>query len=187
MTLYDRLPDSVEFDGKQYPVDLGFRKVLAVIDLLEDDCIPDDTKVCLALDLLVPVKHPADGRLLSAITDTIKPERPPKATKQKVLDLSKDWQYIYAGFRQAYGIDLFRDELHWLEFTALLAGLPSDTRMSQIIDIRTKPIPKATKYNQEEIARLNELKAEFALADSGDFQRGLNRLFDALKSQIGRG
>lgn len=187
MTLYDRLPDSVDFDGKTYPVDYGFRKVLAVVDLMEDECIPDEAKVQIALDLLVPVKHPVDPRMLVEITDRIKDDRPPKRQKQKVIDLQTDWQYIYAGFQQAYGINLFRDDLHWLEFTALLAGLPGNTRMSQIIDIRTKPIPKATKYNQEEIARLTELKAEFALADPGDFQKGLNRLFDALKSQIGRG
>jgi hypothetical protein len=104
-----------------------------------------------------------------------------------VIDLQKDWQYIYAGFQQAYGINLFKDDLHYLEFVALLNSLPGNTRMSQIIDIRTKPIPKANKYNQAEIARLTELKAEFALSDPGDFQRGLNRLFDALKSQIERG
>lgn len=186
MTLYDRLPDRVTYKGRVYQLDLSFRKVLAVADLMEDD-LPDEVKLKIALNLLVPVKHPVEPDLLMVIIDLIRPDRPPKKQKQKVIDLKKDWQYIYAGFMQSYGINLFRDDLHYLEFLALLNSLPSNTRMSQIIDIRTKPIPKPTKYNQEEIARLTQLKAEFTLADPGDFQKGLNRLFDALKSQIGRG
>lgn len=186
MTLYDHLPDSVTYKDRVYQLDLSFRKVLAMADLMEDDCFPDEVKLKLALDLVVTSRHPVDSGLLMEIINIIKPDKPPKK-RQKVIDLKKDWQYIYAGFMQSYGINLFRDDLHYLEFVALLNSLPSNTRMSQIIDIRTKPIPKATKYNQEEIARLTELKAEFALADPGDFQKGLNRLFDALKSQIGRG
>lgn len=186
MTLYDKLPDRVTYKGKEYPLDLSFRRVLAVSDLM-DEPLPDETKLQIALDLLVTSKHPVEAGLLTAVMDVITLDRPKRKVKQKVIDLQKDWQYIYAGFQQAYGINLFRDDLHYLEFLALLNSLPGNTRMSQIIDIRTKPIPKATKYNQEQIARLTELKAEFALSDPGDFQKGLNRLFDALKSQIGRG
>lgn len=186
MTLYDSLPDRVVYGGREYRLDLSFRRVLAVGDLMDDECVPEASKVRIALDLLVVDKHPADAGLLMAVIDLIKPDKPHRR-KQKVLDLQKDWQYIYAGFRQAYGINLFKDDLHYLEFLALLNSLPGDTRMSQIIDIRTKPIPKATKYNQDEVARLTQLKAEFSLADPGDFQRGLNRLFDMLKAQTERG
>lgn len=186
MTLYDRLPDSVTYKDRVYQLDLSFRKVLAVADLMED-AIPEETKLQIALNLLVKVKHPNDPGLLAEIFNLLKPDKPPRKQKIKTIDLKKDWQYIYAGFQQAYGINLFRDDLHYLEFVALLNGLPSNTRMSQIIDIRTRPIPQATKWNQKEIARLNELKTEFALTDGEDFQKGLNRLFDALQAQIGRG
>lgn len=185
MRLYDRLPEAVTYKGREYLLDLSFRKVLAVTDLLEEP-IPEEVKLEIALELLVKGRHPKDAGLLIAIFDLLKSDKPPKK-KQKVLDLQKDWQYIYAGFRQAYGINLFVDDLHYLEFTALLNSLPSDTRMSQIIDIRTRPVPQANKWNQREIARLNELKTEFSLADSDGFQKGLNRLFDALKAQIERG
>ena len=187
MTLYDRLPDRVVYGDREYALDLSFRKVLAVGDLMDDDCIPEESRLRIALDLLVKDRHPADAGLLMAVIDLIRPDKPPKKQKQKVIDLQKDWQYIFAGFMQAYGINLFRDDLHYLEFVALLNSLPGNTRMSQIIDIRTKPIPKATKYNQDEVARLTQLKAEFSLADPWDFQKGLDQLFTALKKQIGRG
>ena len=186
MTLYDRLPDSVTYKDRVYQLDLSFRKVLAVADLMED-AIPEETKLQIALNLLVKVKHPNDPGLLAEIFSLLKPDRPPRKQKIKTMDLKKDWQYIYAGFMQSYGINLFRDDLHYLEFVALLNGLPSNTRMSQIIDIRTRPVPQANKWNQKEIARLNELKTEFALTDGEDFQKGLNRLFDVLQAQIGRG
>lgn len=186
MTLYDKLPDRVTYNGKEYLLDLSFRKVLAVADLMEEP-LPDEVKLQVSLELLVTSKHPVDAGLLSAVMDVITLDRPKRKPKQKVIDLQKDWQYIYAGFQQAYGINLFKDDLHYLEFLALLNSLPGNTRMSQIIDIRTRPMPKPSKYNHEEIARLTELKTEFALSDPGDFQRGLNRLFDALKQQAERG
>ena len=41
MKLYERLPDSVTADGKKYRLDLDFRNVLRMIEILSrDDLIP---------------------------------------------------------------------------------------------------------------------------------------------------
>lgn len=189
MTLYDDLPCSVVYDDMEYSLDLSYTAVLAAFDALEDNDLPARAQIETALDLLVLDEHPCDIGLLKAVFGVISPERR-SAKREPVIDFRQDWPYIYAGFRQAYGIDLFEDrELHWLLFLALLRSLPQSTRMSEIIGIRSQPIPKRTKYNAEEVARISRLKAEYAIrkSDGTGFEAGLRKIFEALKSQAQEG
>lgn len=81
------------------------------------------------------------------------------------IDFDQDSQYIYAAFYQCYQIDLLGKDknLHWKKFLNLLSGLSDDTRIMQIISIRTRPMPKATKYNAEERANLAKQKARYRI------------------------
>lgn len=83
----------------------------------------------------------------------------------KSIDFLQDAPYIYAGFHQAYGIDLYDEQgkLHWLKFLALFRALPENTRIMEIVSIRTRPIPKRTKYNAEEIRALMRAKETYRL------------------------
>ena len=69
-------------------------------------------------------------------------------------------------YGQAYGIDLYRDKLHWIEFTELLNAIPEGSRYSEVVGIRARPIPAATKYNQHEREWLIKAKADVALKAS---------------------
>jgi hypothetical protein len=183
--LYEPLPETVEYMGKVYKLDLSFTSVLAALDALENDDLFGEIKLKTALDLLVLDKHPCDSELLRAVTKLIVPNE--KQSKEQVMDFEQDWQSIYAAFRQAYGIDLFKEkDMHWYVFSALLKNLPDTTRLASIIDIRQKPIPKPTKGNAEYRAWLMHAKAEFALKRAGQFEKGLQSLFEALKSQAVR-
>lgn len=111
-----------------------------------------------------------------------------KGTK-KVLDFSQDAQYIYSSFWQCYGLDLLGKDrkLHWWSFVSLLGGLSDDTRLMQVISIRTRPLPKPTKYNQEERAQLMKLKAEYTLKLTEEerrqqYQEGLAKLALSLEA-----
>lgn len=56
-----------------------------------------------------------------------------------VIDFDEDANLIYASFLQAYGIDLYDvdpEGLHWYKFRALLQGIPPDTQLSRLIEIR---------------------------------------------------
>ena len=99
----------------------------------------------------------------------------------------QDAEYIYAGFMQAYRIDLLDQlgKLHWWKFNALLKSLPQDTKFQEIVQIRLRPMPKATKYNAEERQNLLKLKAEYRLEISEkerkeNLQNGLRNLASAL-------
>jgi hypothetical protein len=86
-----------------------------------------------------------------------------KQSGEKMTDFVQDADLIRAAFLQAYGINLYRDRLHWLEFTGLLACLPTGSRYADILSIRARPMPKPTKYNGEERKWLAEAKAKFAV------------------------
>ena len=118
-------------------------------------------------------------QLLKAIFETLSPDRKPH--KEKVMDFRQDWALIYAGFRQAYGIDLFAEQdMHWMQFTALLQGLPNSTMLSKVMEIRAMKVP--AKASPEYRARIAQLKAEYALKTSTPVQSGLMALFKSLES-----
>lgn len=52
------------------------------------------------------------------------------------MDFVADGDYIVGAFQQAYGIDLTTGDMHWHRFLALVRSLPSDVRLSCIVDAR---------------------------------------------------
>lgn len=185
MKPYERLPETVTYNGKRYRLNMSYVAFFAVSELMQDKSLLDYVKVSCALEILVKGRHPVDPGLLTAIYDLIKEERPRTGTDQKLMDIGQDWHYICAAFQQAYGINLYRDrKMHILRFRALLQALPKDTRMSEIVGIRAAKIPAPTKYNREQIAELTRLKAQYALRGSEEsLQDGFAKLFALLEAR----
>lgn len=188
MKLTDQLPYKIRVGRRTYRLKPDFRCVLKMFDILQDKNLTETARVYLACKAIV--KHPPrDIRrqmvvFLLARNTIIKP---PKHTGkgEKVTDFDQDADMIRAAFRQAYGIDLFRAKLHWQEFTELLNNLPDGTRYADIIDIRSKPLPEATKWNGKQRQALIEAKMKFALDKSEDeraksYNRGVNMLANSL-------
>ena len=93
---------------------------------------------------------------------------------------------IRAAFMQEYGINLFRAKLHWFEFTAFLYNLPNGNKYTEVVGIRGKPIPPATKWNQQEREALIKAKAAYALNYTEDerkksYNDSLKRVFADMK------
>lgn len=160
---YDALPDSVEYKGSIYKLDLSYAAFFAATDATEDDRLSDGLKLKTALDLLVVDNHPVEAGLLQAILSILAEEHP-KPDGQRTMDLRQDWSYICAAFQQAYGINLYEDKsIHILRFQALLQSIPKDTKLAEIVGIRAATIPEPNKHNQKQIAELTRLKALYAL------------------------
>ena len=161
MKLQDRLPDGVEVDGKFYRMDFDFRNVLRMIEVLDRDDLLPEAKAYKAL--LCLQKRPRTAvKVLEAVKGLLF-KAPRKKSGQKVTDFIQDAGLIRAAFRQAYGIDLYRDNLHWIEFTELLNAIPEGNRYSEVVGIRARPMPAATKWNQHEREWLLQAKADYAL------------------------
>ena len=161
MKLQDKLPEGVRVDGKFYRLDFDFRNVLKMMEVLQRDDLMQDAREYLAIKCLA--KRPKNcKKVLAAVRDLLFGEVSGKQ-EEKVTSFEQDAGLIRAAFRQSYGIDLFRDKLHWIEFSELLHSIPEGSRYAEVISIRVRPLPKATKYNAEERQRLMKAKAEVAI------------------------
>lgn len=163
MTLYRKLPMTVEVDGKKYRIRPWFNRILEAIEILNRPDWTDGQKFAYLKWLLITGRCKKPVAVISAIFELLLPNSSDGSPRS--LDFMQDAEYIYAGFLQAYGIDLFKvqDKLHWTAFAALLGALPQDTRISEIIDVRVRPIPEPNKYNKKERDSLMRAKAKWRI------------------------
>ena len=161
MKLQEGLPNGVTVDGRFYKLDFDFRNVLKMLDVLDDDTLLPEARAYNAL--LCLCKRPKNARKVLEAVKGLLFRAPRKKGAQKVTDFVQDAGLIRAAFRQAYGIDLYRDKLHWIEFTELLNAIPEGNRYSEVVGIRSRPIPAATKWNQHEREWLIRAKQDVAL------------------------
>lgn len=165
LKLCERLPDSITVDGKKYRLDLDFRNVLRMMDIMGREDLLAEARNYLSLKCVMKKVPKNTAGAMSALSALLFPEPKKKSGKpsQRVTDYEQDAELIRAAFMQSYHINLWRDKLHWLEFTALLSNLPEGSRYSDIIGIRVRPLPEPTKYNAKERQWLIEAKARFAI------------------------
>ena len=161
MKLQDRLPNGVEVDGRFYKMDFDFRNVLRMIEVLDREDMMPEARAYKAL--LCLQKRPKNAvKVIEAVKGLLF-TAPRKKGGQMVTDFVQDAGLIRAAFRQAYGIDLYREKLHWIEFTELLNAIPEGSRYSEVVGIRARPMPPATKWNQHEREWLMKAKADVRL------------------------
>ena len=191
MKLQDRLPRGVTVRGRFIKLDLDFRNVLKMIDTLaRDDLIPEARDYLALRHLTRRPRWPQET--LAALRPVLFPQTKRTAPKAKITDFEQDADLIRAAFRQVYGIDLYRDKLHWLEFSSLLAGLPEGNRYNEVLGIRARPMPAPTKYNAEERKWLAQAKADLALRVSdkeraNTLEQGLRGLAESLLALAAKG
>lgn len=163
MELFETLPDRVTVDGKPYRIDLDFRNVFRMLNILGRSELTPAARDYLALKCVM--KRPPRNTVaaLAAVKNVIFPAEKRDANYKKITDFSQDADLIRAAFMQVYGINLFRDRLHWCEFICLLHGLPDGNRYKDVLSIRARPLPNPTKNSAEERQWLIEAKAEYAL------------------------
>ena len=164
MKLFERLPDKVEVDGRKYKLDLDFRNVLRMIEIMSREDLLSEARNYLALKCVMRRVPRNIGQTMTAVSAILFPKTKKKGDKgPKLTDYAQDADLIRAAFLQCYGINLWREKLHWFEFTGLLAGLPEGSRYIDIVGIRAKPLPEPTKYNAKERQWLIEAKQRYAI------------------------
>ena len=189
--LYAPLPYTVEYEGRTYRLLPYYDRVLeATATLARMDMSAADA-LRYALWLLIDERrYPLSPGLMQAIINTlVEPVTHRSDDTPRSIDYTQDAALIYAAFMQAYHIDLRAErELHWWKFQALLSGLPSDTRLMEIINIRTRPLPQPTKYNHGQIQELQRLKAKYRIRLTEEeaeqqYKLGLQRIAAELMSR----
>lgn len=197
--LLDYSKDVVIFKGKRYRVNTAFDTVLLVYKLYEEEILDASDKINQSLKMLTrnPFKiwllpdEDKVGLLDQIMNERIKlPKRPQIGPPRKLMDFEADSDYIYASFKQAYGMDLVeeRGKLQWKNFCKLLDGLPDKTKLKEVMRIRAMDVPEPTKYNQKERQNIMELKTYYALPVRGTKGgNGLDMLFSTLERMARHG
>ena len=190
MKLQDTLPNGVTVDGRFYKLDFDFRNVLRMMDELDRDDVMPEARAYTALKCLTnrPKNVP---KVLEAVKGLLFQEKP-KKDAQKVTDFVQDAGMIRAAFRQAYGIDLYRDRLHWIEFSELLNAIPEGSRYAEVVGIRVRPMPAPTKWNAQEREWLMKAKADVAIhlsekEQAKKYQEDVAKVFSGLMGIIAKG
>ena len=191
MNFFNALPYEIEHGGKVYKLTPAYDNILNMYEGIKGLSAIDRLDVMAYYLMEEPV---LDVDLIGEIVELILGKAPTAEHSQPFFSFTQDAPYIYAAFRQQYGIDLLaeRGKLHWWAFNALLKGLTAETQFVRILQIRQKPIPKATKSNREEIAQLLRLKAEYRLEISeedrqANLQAGLRKMYDAMMAMAKKG
>ena len=173
--LYDKSEswdDEVEINGKTFNLDMRFHNVLYSLSMLSDknlkeyekpfkflmnifkDFTIDDFQLITEQDLFIVIEH---------ILNYLIEDREQQTDDKKVFDLVQDWKYIDASFLSEYGIDLYKDKIHWFLFINRLNCLSKNNKLKEVIEIRTMDIPKPDKYNRKQIEAIKKAKSVYAL------------------------
>lgn len=179
--LIDGLPDSVEIGGQLAPIVTGFRTGILFEQMILDKSLDDTEKIETMLELYLPGQSIETGEELMEAMERINwfyrcgtdldetTGESGTEEEDQPFNYDIDADYIYAAFRQAYGIDLAENELHWWQFRALLKSLPETTQFMKIIGFRTIKI--SNKLSKEQKQYYEKMKRLYKLPESKDRQQ----------------
>ena len=137
--LTDALPEHIVLYETPYPVHTSFKNWLKISELLKEQ---SGKNIGKALSLCYKEKLPPN--LPSAVLGMMDfynrgafDYAPQGEKKEPIVSFSQDADVIFAAFRQVYGIDLTKEELHWHVFCALFSALSEDNAFLNLIRLRT--------------------------------------------------
>lgn len=160
LSLTDPLVSSITIDGRAYPIKTDFRTWLR---LGSGQIEPEDIFVSD-----IPDMSSAIVGILEFMAGPLEEGSQEPETGAQLIDYEIDSECIFAGFLQAYGVDLTVTDLHWHKFVALLKALPEETILSKIISYRSY------EGDDEEMNKLKRLyslpvKLTEAEKEAGDY------------------
>lgn len=177
---YEELPESLEINGREYPVITDFREWIHFSDMLKSD-IPPEFKLEFLSEMFleeVPDLYTEDGieEVMDAITsflslsgtefpdissDEANSEEESEEVEyeeqraKKAIYYEQDAPYIISAFRREYQIDLLSvPYMHWWEFRMLLDGLSEESQIKKRIYWRTCDVSKMDKKERREILKI---------------------------------
>ena len=174
--LYDKFPDSVQADGRSYPVKTDFRVWLKLADTFSDKNLPPEQAGSAFLSVFRSPVRQVSEPLLDAVFGFLKadalyyhselaedaPEKiPPEGASAPVFDWKFDSRFLLGDFLHFYQINLLTaDFLHWFAFRALFDALPEDSVCMKRIAYRSADI---SQLSEKEKKRIRKIKRAVAI------------------------
>ena len=151
--LLDRLP----IDYKGYLMRTSFRVGIQICDCLDDTELSDEEKMYVAITLLFGKGIPKFEDALEGLNWFMacgNPEYKSVGNNKKLFYWDFDATRIYSSFKQTYGIDLAKTDLHWFEFIAMIGSLDKDCSFNKAIEIRDYDIKDLKGKNRSDMQKM---------------------------------
>lgn len=161
------LPESVEIDGVEYPLNTDFRSCLRIMLAFEDNELAQFEK----LNIMFANLYPQIPENINAAAERAQwflnggEKEGEEDPGPRVYSFSKDAGLIYSAFRQTHNIDLQAARLHWWEFLALFMDLGANTTFCNLVALRKRV--KTGKATKEEKAAAREIGDAFEVPELG--------------------
>lgn len=146
--LMEQFPTELEVRGRNYPIRWDFCTALACNEIIENSQELTQGELLEMLGKFYKkCKYYTEEHIekmfwfFSCGREKEKKSFPRKIAginNKQPFDFQKDAELIYAGFQQQYGIDLQNENMHWWRFMILLENLGESTRLSKVIEYRTR-------------------------------------------------
>ena len=164
------LPRTVDVGRRQCPINTDFRASIRFELLtLSDKLAPEDI---LRLYYGVDWPRPYDEAIKQAIwfyrcgkglEPEGKGEKSPQSARRS-YDFDVDADALFTSFRQAYGIDLSGENLHWWAFRELMLGLPEDTPFKRRVYYR---VGSTEGLSRKQKKQFEARRKKYALPERG--------------------
>lgn len=172
--ILDEYPKEIVIDEAIFLINTDFKRILGIIQLLNDDLFSNEEKVKASLALFYDTSIPEEtNEAYGAMLDFIHMYKEEKGSNKsgkkepRVMDYEIDSGAIYSAFIEKYQIDLQEVIMHWFKFSVLLENLSAEKpRLLQLIEIRGMEIDE--KLDSKDKAKLRKLKSEYSLEEKED-------------------
>ena len=156
------LPYAVKVGGREVPINTSFRVGMRFELLALDDQLTPENVLTTFFGDNWP--QPYDEAVKQALWFYClgEPHEKEETDKQNLkpsrrsYDFEIDADALYTSFREAYGVDLLQEDLHWWAFRELMLGLPDDTPFKQRVYI-VAVVGAFTVFNTEHKRRLGDI------------------------------
>ena len=172
MTLQYRPRRKLALNGVEYDFFPFYNRVLTLLsEVFTSKTLTDGQKIKITVESVSNM--PPCKEAFEMIVNELFPPSKNKSDEPKTMDFEQDAALIYAGFLQAYGIDLYeqRNVMDWRIFIALVRGLPQDTEFSRVIKLRCTKVPKMDKHNAEYVESLIKAKRAVELEEPEELKK----------------
>ena len=148
------LPNAIMVNGNSFLIDTDFRKWIKVGKMLEEKCtileLAEEVIQSISIAELLENSEEILSKLLDFYTNPNATPRADSNDTTPIIDYVEDGEYIVGSFMQAYGIDLTVCDMHWHMFKALLLSLPENSKMKQIMQMRSYKKSNVSYEKQQE-------------------------------------
>lgn len=189
--LTHKLQESITIEDREIKIDTRTMIALQCLEIASDVDIPLVIRIYEIISLICPAleKEFIDKNLSSLYEEIAsflsgfeKQNTSNNRKNKQLLSYEQDHALIVSAFRQSYNLSLNEiQNMHWWEFSALLASAPQDTRLCEVIKIRGMEV--SSKDSTETRRAIIQAKQAVAIKKKKRIQSGIDIISSALSEE----